>query len=124
MAHAQDLFDVVTTGAVKIKVNQTYPLAEAARAHRQQDREPVERQRQLLLERWDQRFRIGQVALGLGDIEGRHEPGVEAIPGELESVLLGLDIGIGVSIVLDRGFDLGVGGLDLAANPAPEVDLP
>ena len=34
LAHAQDLFDVVTSGAVKIEVNQTYPLAEAARAHR------------------------------------------------------------------------------------------
>jgi len=34
LAHAQDLFDVVTSGAVKIEVNQTYPLAEAAQAHR------------------------------------------------------------------------------------------
>jgi len=32
--HAGDLFEVVQSGAVKIKVNQTYPLAEAARAHR------------------------------------------------------------------------------------------
>jgi NADPH2:quinone reductase len=31
--HAQDLFEVVQSGAVKIEVNQTYPLAEAARAH-------------------------------------------------------------------------------------------
>jgi NADPH2:quinone reductase len=31
--HAQDLFAVVQSGAVKIEVNQTYPLAEAARAH-------------------------------------------------------------------------------------------
>lgn len=31
--HAEDLFEVVQSGAVKIKVNQTYPLAEAARAH-------------------------------------------------------------------------------------------
>ena len=31
--HAGDLFEVVQSGAVKIKVNQTYPLAEAARAH-------------------------------------------------------------------------------------------
>ncbi len=31
--HAQDLFEVVQSGAVKIQVNQTYPLAEAARAH-------------------------------------------------------------------------------------------
>lgn len=30
---AQALFDVVTSGAVKIEVNQTYPLAEAAQAH-------------------------------------------------------------------------------------------
>jgi NADPH2:quinone reductase len=32
--HAGDLFEVVQNGAVKIEVNQTYPLAEAARAHR------------------------------------------------------------------------------------------
>jgi NADPH2:quinone reductase len=31
---ANDLFDVVLTGAVKIEVNQTYPLKDAARAHR------------------------------------------------------------------------------------------
>jgi NADPH2:quinone reductase len=31
--HAQDLFAAVQSGAVKIEVNQTYPLAEAARAH-------------------------------------------------------------------------------------------
>lgn len=30
---ANDLFDVVSNGAVKINVNQTYPLAEAAQAH-------------------------------------------------------------------------------------------
>ena len=34
LAHARDLFDVVTSKAVGIAVNQTYPLAEAARAHR------------------------------------------------------------------------------------------
>jgi NADPH2:quinone reductase len=32
-ASAAELFDVVGSGAVKIEVNQTYPLAEAARAH-------------------------------------------------------------------------------------------
>ena len=32
--HAGDLFEVVQSGAVIIEVNQTYPLAEAARAHR------------------------------------------------------------------------------------------
>ena len=31
--HAEDLFEVVQSGAVRIEVNQTYPLAEAARAH-------------------------------------------------------------------------------------------
>ena len=35
LAHALDLFDVVEKGAVKIEVRQTYPLAEASRAHRQ-----------------------------------------------------------------------------------------
>jgi NADPH2:quinone reductase len=36
---ARELFDVVRSGAVKITVNQTYPLREAARAHRDlQDR--------------------------------------------------------------------------------------
>ncbi len=33
-ASAKALFDVVASGAVKIEVNQTYPLAEAAQAHR------------------------------------------------------------------------------------------
>jgi NADPH2:quinone reductase len=33
LAHARDLFEVVQSGAVKIEVRQTYPLAEAARAH-------------------------------------------------------------------------------------------
>jgi len=31
---ARELFEVVLSGAVKIEVNQTYPLADAARAHR------------------------------------------------------------------------------------------
>jgi NADPH:quinone reductase len=36
---AGELFDVVKSGAVKIAVNQTYPLREAAQAHRDlQDR--------------------------------------------------------------------------------------
>lgn len=34
LAAARELFDVVTGGYVKISVNQTYPLAETARAHR------------------------------------------------------------------------------------------
>jgi NADPH:quinone reductase len=34
VAMANDLFDVVLKGAVKIEVNQTYPLKDAARAHR------------------------------------------------------------------------------------------
>ena len=34
LAHARDLFDVVEKEAVKIEIGQTYPLAEAARAHR------------------------------------------------------------------------------------------
>ena len=33
LAHARDLFEVVQSGAVKIKIQQTYPLSEAARAH-------------------------------------------------------------------------------------------
>jgi NADPH2:quinone reductase len=33
LAHAHDLFEVVEKGAVKIEVRQTYPLAEAYRAH-------------------------------------------------------------------------------------------
>jgi len=33
LASAADLFEVVATGAVKIEINQTYPLAEAAQAH-------------------------------------------------------------------------------------------
>jgi NADPH2:quinone reductase len=35
LAMAKDLFDVVLSGAVKIEIGQTYPLAEAARAHRE-----------------------------------------------------------------------------------------
>lgn len=34
LANAADLFEVVENGAVNIKVNQTYPLSEAAQAHR------------------------------------------------------------------------------------------
>ena len=34
LAHAQDLFEEVEKGAVRIEVKQTYPLAEAAQAHR------------------------------------------------------------------------------------------
>ena len=34
VATANDLFEVVGSGKVKVAVNQTYPLAEAARAHR------------------------------------------------------------------------------------------
>lgn len=34
VASARDLFDVVQSGAVKIEINQTYPLAETAQAHR------------------------------------------------------------------------------------------
>lgn len=33
LAHARDLFDVVEKGAVKIEIQQTYPLSEAFRAH-------------------------------------------------------------------------------------------
>ena len=33
-ACANDLFDVIVSGAVKIEINQTYPLSEAAQAHR------------------------------------------------------------------------------------------
>ena len=34
LASAAELFNVVESGAVKIEVNQTYPLREAARAQR------------------------------------------------------------------------------------------
>jgi NADPH2:quinone reductase len=34
LEHARDLFEVVESGAVKIEVKQTYPLSEAAQAHR------------------------------------------------------------------------------------------
>ncbi len=34
LVHARDLFDVVEKGVVKIDIRQTYPLSEAARAHR------------------------------------------------------------------------------------------
>jgi NADPH2:quinone reductase len=34
LAHARDLFEVVSKGAVKIEIQQTYPLAEVAQAHR------------------------------------------------------------------------------------------
>ena len=33
LTHAADLFDVVEKGVVKVEIHQTYPLAEAARAH-------------------------------------------------------------------------------------------
>jgi NADPH2:quinone reductase len=34
MMSAKALFDVVTKGAVKIEIRQTYPLKDAAQAHR------------------------------------------------------------------------------------------
>ena len=34
LAHARDLFEVVSKGAVRIEIQQTYPLTEAAQAHR------------------------------------------------------------------------------------------
>jgi NADPH2:quinone reductase len=34
LAHAADLFEVVQSGAVRVEVARTYPLAEASRAHR------------------------------------------------------------------------------------------
>ena len=34
LSSATELFAVVTSGAVKIKINQTYPLEDAAKAHR------------------------------------------------------------------------------------------
>jgi NADPH2:quinone reductase len=34
LTHAQDLFEVVEKGAVKIEIRQTYPLADVAQAHR------------------------------------------------------------------------------------------
>ncbi|MBC2735852.1 MAG: quinone oxidoreductase [Desulfobacteraceae bacterium] len=34
LAHAEDLFDVVLKGAVTVDIRQTYPLAQAAKAHR------------------------------------------------------------------------------------------
>jgi NADPH2:quinone reductase len=34
LEHAQDLFEVVQNGAVKIEIKQTYPLSDAAQAHR------------------------------------------------------------------------------------------
>ena len=34
LAHAADLFAAVARGAVTVDVNQTYPLSEAAQAHR------------------------------------------------------------------------------------------
>jgi NADPH2:quinone reductase len=34
LAHALDLFEAVLSGAVNVRVTQTYPLEEAAQAHR------------------------------------------------------------------------------------------
>ena len=34
VAMAKELFDVVQSGAVKININQTYPLKDVAKAHR------------------------------------------------------------------------------------------
>ena len=34
LSAARELFEVVSSGAVKVEINQTYPLAEAAQAHR------------------------------------------------------------------------------------------
>jgi NADPH2:quinone reductase len=34
LACARDLFDIVSSGAVKIEIHQRFPLAQAAEAHR------------------------------------------------------------------------------------------
>ncbi|MGA9235846.1 MAG: zinc-binding dehydrogenase, partial [Desulfobacterales bacterium] len=34
LTHARDLFEVVEKGVVKVEIRQTYPLSDAARAHR------------------------------------------------------------------------------------------
>ena len=34
LIHARDLFEVVEKGVVKVEIRQTYPLSDAARAHR------------------------------------------------------------------------------------------
>ena len=42
LAHARDLFDVVEKGGVKIDIRQSYPLSEAAQAHRDlEDRKTI-----------------------------------------------------------------------------------
>jgi NADPH2:quinone reductase len=35
LTHARDLFEVVDKGVVKVEIRQTYPLSDAARAHRE-----------------------------------------------------------------------------------------
>jgi NADPH2:quinone reductase len=34
LIHARDLFEVIEKGVVKVEIRQTYPLSDAARAHR------------------------------------------------------------------------------------------
>ena len=96
-----------------------------------------------------QRVGVGEVRLGLGHIERRHEPRVETVLGELERVLLGLDVGVRypqpllrrsnidvregglrierhqyVAVGLYRGLGRGVGGFHLTANATEDIDLP
>jgi hypothetical protein len=110
---------------------------------------PVHRVVEPDLQPGDDRLGDGQVALGLSHVERRHDARLEAVLHQLERLLLALGVAGGgadlvlqradldvvdrhlgeeahqhVAVVLDRRLHLGVGRLDRAAHPTPEVDLP
>ena len=109
----------------------------------------VERERQTSLERRDLRLGVVDIGLGLRHVEGRREAGSEPIAGQLQALLLELEIAPrhrdavlqgaqinvaegylrrqrhqDVSEVLDRRVVVGECGLDPTADAAEHVRFP
>jgi hypothetical protein len=61
----------------------------------EQHRDAVEGEMEIGFQRRDQRLRVGQVGLGLGHVERRHQTDVESVLGQAQCVPLRLDVGVG-----------------------------
>ena len=124
-------------------------VVEVARRDAEQDRERVLGLPDAGLEVGDERARVFEQRGGLRRVEPGHLAGLELLVGDREAALLDRDVGVRdveplleraeldvvrrhlgeqrhqhVVVRGDRGEQLGVGRLDAAAEPAPEVDLP
>ena len=65
-----------------------------SRIFTQQNREAVQPFIEIPFEHRNRRFGVSDVGLGLGHIERRDQSRVKAVLGQLERVLLGLDVGV------------------------------